>query len=200
MASSVEIANMALTAMGESRIMSLTENSKGAREINAVFEIRRDSLLRAFNWNFAMKRASLSALSDEPDWGYSLQYQLPTDCLRMVQVNDVWNIPGFGDFLGGPDAEPYRIEGNKILTDWSAPLKVRYSRRVTNSADFDATFVSVFAFDLAVVTCMPITQSSTKKADLKEDRREALIQAIRSNAIELPPQTIPDDAWVASRF
>lgn len=200
MANNVDIANSALTKLGETRIMSLTENAKGAREINAVFTLRRDKLLRAFNWNFALTRTSLSALADEPDWGYTLQYQLPADCLRVVQVNDVWVIPGLSDFMGGPDDEPFKIEGRRILTNYAAPLKVRYLKRVTNPAEFDACFVEVFAYDLAYETCEAITQSSTKKESLREGKRMEILEAIRANAIELPPSQVPDDSWIASRF
>lgn len=148
-----------------------------------------------------MKRAILSALSEAPDWGYSLQYQLPSDCLRVVQVNDFYVIPGFGDFIGaGPDEEPYKIEGGKILTDFTAPLKIRYLRRITNSGDFDACFVEVFAYDLAFEACEAITQSTTKKESLRQGKREEILDAIRANSIELPPQVVADDAWIASRF
>ncbi len=148
-----------------------------------------------------MKRTSLSALSDEPEWGYSLQYRLPSDCLRVVQVNDFYVIPGFGDFIGsGPDEEPFKIEGGKILTDFTAPLKIRYLRRVTNSGEFDAAFVEAFAYDLAFEACESITQSTTKKESLRQGRRDEILDAIRANAIELPPQVQADDAWIASRF
>lgn len=200
MASSVEIANSALTKLGEKRIMSLEDNVKGAREINAIFELRRDKLLRTFNWSFAMKREQLNALADAPSWGYALQYQFPSDCLRMVQINDVWVIPSASDFVGGPDAEPYQIEGRRILTDWTAPLKVRYIRRVTNPGEFDAAFVEAFAYDLAHEICESITQSSTKKESMALGRKNEIADAIRANAIELPPQVIADDSWLASRF
>lgn len=200
MASSVDIANSALTKIGEARITSLDDNVKAAREINAIFTMRRDKLLRSYNWNFAMKRTSLSALADGPAWGYTYAYQQPSDCLRMVQVGDVWVIPGLGDFLGGPDDQLFRIEGNQIVTDLSAPLYVRYVRRVTNSGEFDAAFVECFATDLAYMTCESIKQSTTMKESLREDRNDAIKEAIRANAIELPPQVIGDDAWIASRF
>lgn len=200
MASSVEIANSALTKLGEKRIMSLEDNVKPAREINAIFELRRDKLLRTFNWSFAMKREQLNALADEPSWGYALQYQFPSDCLRMVQINDIWVIPSAADFVGGPDSEPYTIEGRHILTDWSAPLKVRYVRRVTNPGEFDACFVEAFAYDLANEICEAITQSSTKKEALMLGRKNEISEAIRANSIELPPQVIADDSWLAARF
>lgn len=200
MASSVDVANSALTKLGEARIMSLEDNVKAAREINAIFTLRRDRLLRAYNWNFAMKRSSLPALTDTPDWGYSLAYQLPSDCLRMVQVDDIWVVPGLTDYMSAPDSEPFRIEGQTIVTDITAPLKVRYIRRVTNSGEFDAAFVEAFAYDLAYEACEAITQSNTKKAVMRDGKIQEIKEAIRANAIELPPQGIPDDSWILSRL
>jgi hypothetical protein len=200
MASTVDIANSALTKLGESRITSLTDNVKGAREINAVFTLRRDKLLRTFNWSFAMERTTLPALVDTPSWGYSYLYQLPSDCLRVVLVDDIWVIPGLSNYMGGPDEEPFRIVGRKIETDIGAPLKIRYVKRETDASQFDACFVEVFAADLAHACCEAITQSNTKKAGLKDDLRTEIMEAIRANAIELPPQQIPDDSWIMSRL
>jgi hypothetical protein len=200
MASAVEIANSALTKLGAKRIMDLSDTQKEAREINAIFTLRRDYLLRTYNWSFAMKRASLSALVTTPISGYTTEYQLPSDCLRVVQVSDHWDIPGMADYLNSPDEEMYRIEGKKILTNLGAPLPIRYIRQVTNTGDFDSAFVETFASDLAFTVAEALTQSNSKKESAREDRREALLLAIRSNAIELPPQMMPDSSWVLSRL
>jgi hypothetical protein len=199
MASSVDIVNSALTKLGAKRIMDLSDTQKEAREMNAIFELRRDYLLRTYNWSFAMKRASLSALVTTPEWGYTLEYQFPTDCLRVVQVNDYWDVPGYADYLNSPDEEMYRIEGRTIRTNLGAPLKIRYLRKVTNSGEFDAAFNEVFACDLAFNCAEALTQSNSKKESAREDRRDAVMMAVRSNAIELPPQMLPDSSWVLSR-
>ena len=200
MASNVEIANSALTKIGSTRITALTDNVKAAREINAIFELRRDYLLRTHNWSFAMTRASLPALDETPAWGYTTLYQLPTDCLRVVQVNDTWVVPGLADYTSGPDSEPYKITGRRIETDIGAPLKLRYIKRVTDPAQFDAAFVEVFASDLADQVCEALTQSNTKREATRAVLRQSLLEAVRSNAIELPPEAIPDDSWILSRL
>ena len=200
MASNVQIANSALTKLGSSRITALTDNVKAAREINAIFELRRDYLLRTHNWSFAMTRTTLPALDETPSWGYTTLYQLPTDCLRVVQVNDMWVVPGLADYTSGPDSEPYKITGRRIETDIGAPLKLRYIKRVTDPAQFDAAFVEVFASDLADQVCEALTQSNTKREATRAVLRQSLLEAVRSNAIELPPEAIPDDSWVLSRL
>lgn len=199
MANQVQIVNSALTKLGAKRITALSDNVKEAREMNAIYELRRDACLRAHNWNFAMERTSLAALTDAPEWGYSAAYQLPTDCLRVVQVNDTWIIPGLADFIGGPDEEPFKIEGRKIVTDWGAPLKIRYIKRITDASQYDALFVEYFASDLAYQACEALTQSNSKAERAEKDLKNAVIAAVRANAIELPPQPIPDDSWMASR-
>lgn len=200
MANTVQIVNSALTKLGAKRITALADNLKEAREMNAIIDLRRDACLRAHNWSFAIERTRLSALSVAPEWGYSVAYQLPTDCLRVVQVNDTWIIPGLSDFIGGPDEEPFKIEGRKIVTDWASPLKLRYIKRVTDASQYDALFSEYFATDLAYQACEALTQSNTKAEKLRADLKDAVLAAIRANAIELPPQPIPDDSWMASRF
>lgn len=200
MASNVQIANSALTKLGAARIMSLSDNKKEAREINAIFELRRDHLLRSYNWSFAMERTTLPALDETPAWGYSYLYQLPTDCLRVVQVDDMWVVPGLADYTSGPDSEPYKITGRRVETNIGAPLKLRYVKRITDSGSFDAAFVEVFAADLADQACEALTQSNTKREQTQHALKQALLEAVRANAIELPPEAIPDDSWILSRL
>ena len=146
------------------------------------------------------RKAASCALSEAPAWGYTTLYQLPTDCLRVVQVNDTWVVPGLADYTSGPDSEPYKITGRRIETDIGAPLKLRYIKRVTDPAQFDAAFVEVFANDLADQVCEALTQSNTKREATRAVLRQSLLEAVRSNAIELPPEAIPDDSWILSRL
>ena len=54
-----EIANLALVRIGAERITSLTDGSRNANEINAVFTLIRDEVLRSHPWNFAIRVADL---------------------------------------------------------------------------------------------------------------------------------------------
>ena len=71
---------------------------------------------------------------------------------------------------------------------------------VTGSvALWDAAFVEAFACRLAVELVQSINKNMQLKQSLKQDYMEALKEAKRTNAIELPPQTIADDSWVLAR-
>lgn len=200
MASRVDIANLALTQLGSAtKITSLTDNGVPARAINAVYDITRKALLRRYQWSFALTRTSLPALSTAPAWGFARQFQLPSDFLRVVQVNDVAAVPALNDYTDG-DVSAWAIEGQAILTDFDAPLKLRYVRDVTDEGVFDALFAVAFASRIAYLTCEQITQSNSKKQAAAADLKQAISDAVMTGAIEKPPQAIADDSWIVSRI
>ncbi len=199
MASQVEIANRALTKIGEARILSLSDDIEAARVIDAQWDIVRDAELRARNWNFSITRTSLAALVATPAWGFDLQYQLPSDCLRVLQVDEFYPGPSMSDYRNASEAT-WQIEGGKILTDLEAPLKIRYVARIEDTGAWDALFVEAFACRLAVEICERITQSNTKRQLAWDEYKEAVRMAVRADAIENPPEPLPDDSWMLSRL
>jgi hypothetical protein len=199
MASQVEIANRALTKLGAARIISFADDNKQARSVNSMFDVVRDAELRSHLWSFTIKRSSPAALSTTPNWGYDYEYQLPSDCLRLLEVNDIYPGPNMDDYRNSSTQE-YVIEGRKILTNEGPPLKIRYVSRVEDTTQWDATFVEAFACRLAMEMCEDLTQSNTKKELLLNDYGRAIMMAIRANSIELPPKDLPDDSWVMSRL
>lgn len=60
--------------------------------------------------------------------------------------------------------------------------------------------MEAFACKLAWETCEAITQSSEKRQMAISEYREALFEAKRAGAIELPPRQIADDTWIAGRL
>lgn len=199
MASQVEIVNRALFKIGANPITSITDNSQAARVMGGLWDTVRKSELTKRFWNFALARTSLPALAATPDWGFDFQYELPVDLLKMVQVNDVFIAPGLQDYRDQDDS-PYSIEGHQLLTDFGAPLKVRYVKDVTDPALFDPLFCEVIASKLAYEGCYAILQSRDGQRQAMEDYKEALRQAGLANAIAKPPQGMLDDSWVLGRL
>ena len=198
MASDVEVVNLALTLLGEARIMSLDDDVKPAREAKAIFTIVRDALLSGYNWSFAKTRALLPALADVPPFEFSVKYQLPSDCLRIVMAGEFYVGIDLTDYRGSP-VEEYTIEGRELLCNWSAPLQLKYIRRITDGGQFSANFTKAFGCQLAADLTEPLSQSNQKReAALKAFDKEISL-AIRANAIELPPQKMSDDEWIISR-
>ena len=197
--SDVAIANLALTKLGDLRITALSDNTKPAREINAVYSMLRDKLQRTYNWRFCVKREVLAADTTTPAFDYSYAYPLPNDCLRVLQINAYYPAPDLSDLISSSGQE-YVIESGKILTRSSGSLNLRYLARTTDPTKFDSSFDEAFAALIAYNVCEALTQSDAKKNAALRDYRMALMDAIRANAIENPPESIADQTWITVRL
>jgi len=163
MASVVDICNGALNQLGASTILSLTEDSKNARLCNARYTQVRDSVFRSHPWNCLQKRVQLPADTATPAWGFSYQYTLPSDCLRVLRILDY-------------DSD-YKVEGRKIVTNNSS-MKLLYVARITDPNEYDEllreTLSAALAADIAyaVTSSNPLTQNMYNlfKDKLKEAR------------------------------
>jgi|TARA_R110000803_G_scaffold50766_2_gene105232 hypothetical protein len=191
MASAVDICNLALQRLGSKSISSLTEDSTSGRACNRIYEHARDSELRAHPWSFARSRATLAAEATDPDFGYSKQYPLPSDCLRILP-NDGSNTVSRQD--------DWQIEGRKILTDDTSPIYLVYIKQVTDENDFDSLFTELLISRIAMDIAEAVTQSNTKKDDAQVRYTNAKKDARKANAFGRGAQTPPDDAWLTSRL
>lgn len=192
MPSKIEIANRALTKVGAESIISLTDNVKRAQIMNSMFDMIMDAELRRNRWKFSIRRDSLPALVSAPAWGYSYAYQLPADFLALVQVNDFY-------VRGLKQRAPWSVEGGQILTDFSAPLKIRYVAKVSSIDLLDPLFVEVLACKLALESCEALTQSAQKRQLAANEYDFAVSEAARQDAIENTPDELPWGSWIDSR-
>ena len=199
MASDVQIANRALSKLGQERIISFADNTKAARAITSCYDDLRQAELRAYRWQFCYKRVALPALADAPAFGFTAAYQLPADYLRLDLVDDRYPSAMLDSYVDTDLAE-YVLEGNTILTNIAAPLRIRYGADITDAAQWDPLFREMFACRLAVDLCETLTQSNTKGQQIRADYAEARRQAYRAGAIERPPASLPDGAWIIGRL
>lgn len=199
-AADIQIANRALQKLGSSPITSFNDASTAARAMNIAYDPVRDAELRRRRWKFSIVRVNLPALSTAPTNGiYSLQFQLPSNCLRVLDV---------GDYSPGADTSDYRsqtvadysIEGNLILTNIAAPLSLRFVQRITSPGMFDSAFAESFAARLAWETCEQITQSGEKRKMAENEYKRTIMEAAQANAFETPPDFKADDSWMMARI
>lgn len=189
MASEVDICNRALQKLGAKRITSLTQDSANARSCSVAYAAVRDKELRAHVWNFSIERATLAADAVAPTWGRANSFQLPSDYLRLAD--------DYPEDLN--NAKDWQIEGQKLVTDDSAPLYLRYVKRVVDPNVMDTIFREALSTSLALELCEEITQSNTKKQLLTDDYTRIIREARRTNAIENVAQMPPEDEWLTVR-
>jgi|TARA_R100001530_G_scaffold135851_1_gene114185 hypothetical protein len=185
--SEVGICNQALYNLGiDTPIVALTDDSANARACNRVYARLRDELLRELPWNFAINRATLTALADKPGYEYINAFVLPTDpfCLRVLELREERD-PALGSY-------PYQIEsivdsaGNSfraLVTDAATAL-IRYVKRVTDPTQFDTLFSQALVDLLTYRLSIPVTQSRTMAADWFSIYVDTLEKAKEINAVE----------------
>ena len=193
MASVVDICNGALNQLGASTILTLTEDSKNARLCNARFTQVRDSVFRSHPWNCLQKRVELAADTDTPAWGFTSQFTIPADCLRVLTILDF-------------DSD-YKIEGRKILTD-NSTMKILYISRVTDPNEYDEllreTLSAALAADIAyaVTSSNPVAKNMYDlfQQKLKEARFVDSTEGQNMNPEKGMADVIGADTFINSRF
>lgn len=198
MTDDVGICNLALQRLGAKTIGTLVEDSVAARACNRLYAHARDSEIRAHSWSFARARATLAASSTDPAFGFAKKYQLPSDFIRLLPERVVGtNVTT----LGGIDPNiDWQIEGRFILTDDTAPLKIVYLKKETDTEVFDDLFTELLVSRIAMDIAEKVTQSNTKKQDAQNRYVEAKKEAKRINAFERPPVESPVDTWITARL
>lgn len=200
MASKTQIANRALSKLGQPRVSNIdTTDTKPARVIADMYDSVRDALLSSYPWNFAVKRTTLAPDAVAPAWGWTNSYTPPADFLSIYRVKfdtTSGTTTGVLDTTG----PQYEFEGGKILTDFGTTLFLQYISKITNTGEHSATFNEAFSARLAYEGAEEITQSNTKKERALKDYKMWIDEATRSDSKENPIEDLEDDEWVVARL
>lgn len=134
-------------------------------------------------WVFALeKNYPLTQVSSTERGSKKYKYSMPNDCLRPIRTKRT----------------EWEQRGRYIFSAYSA-LEIDYIKDVPNS-DFDPLFNDVLSARVQLGSAEYITQSATKKADAKDDYKEAVRDAGRANAFIIGPEDIDEDddelSWV----
>jgi|TARA_Y100000310_G_scaffold245393_1_gene250357 hypothetical protein len=169
MASVVEICNSALNQLGAASITALTDNSKNARLCNERYSTVRDAVYRSHPWNCLIKRQSLAQDTATPAWGFSYQFTLPSDCLRILGL-DAYN-------------QNHKVEGRKILCD-EAIIKIVYIAQITDPNEMDVLLRETIGAGLASDIAYAITANLQVAKLMNEKYRFKLSEARHADASE----------------
>lgn len=185
--SETSIANASLMLLGERRINSLNEGSVTAAIIADRYDDLRDALLRLLPWNFATERVSLSADPTAPVWGHGNAYTLPTDFIRLLEVDD------------GTLRLPYSIEGKKIVTSLGPPLDIVYTKRVVDPSQMEPLFRDCLSAFIAVELAEAVTGDSEKLQQVFGIFQRRFMMAGAVNGQEDEPLRVIATEWQAAR-
>jgi hypothetical protein len=165
MASPTDIANLALQHLGESPINSIEDTGdKVSRTCKVNFEQARDEVLQAARWTCAKRQVAVSKLSQAPLYKWSAAYQLPSDFLRLVEIEgeDAWVPREYFDLHG----KTLLLGRDQEFDDLPASLNIEYLRKLEDTTLFDPLLVDAISLKLACRCARILTGSDTLAGDL----------------------------------
>jgi len=176
--SKIDICNHALLKIGADTIASLDVNQndsdsvvQSARLCNILFNQALEETLRTYKWNSALKRASLVKLTETPAFKWDFKYQLPNDCIRVINVYD--------DVDAHDDRNEYVVEGDTILCNYEKVylLYVSFPEDVSKLNSF---LTKAVIQNLAIKLSVPMQLDQTMQNNLINEYQNVILPEARS--------------------
>jgi hypothetical protein len=181
----LQICNYALVLIGQSKkITSLDDNTAHATVCASVYDIARQTVLAEHPWNFAVKQAALTEVTDETSAeDYSFVYEYPSDCLRVLRI-----------FYGATTAgtvNKYKViytkDGTVFVKRIVCDLDDAYAEYILDlqeEALFTPAFCEALAAKIASLAAMPLTQDAKIVQAMQQTYAGMLAHAKYMSAIE----------------
>ena len=176
------IANLALSNLGEARIQNLTEDSSRARACSARIEAVIETVLRMNVWNSALERKLLTQI-DTPIFGWNYTYQLPSDCIKVVEVEPV---------------SRFQVEKKNILSNETS-LYLLYVATPTDINNLDSLLSEAIAMKLAVEIAETLTSKEGLKNEMTQKYFIALQEARSANSRDKTPDHRERSSWLDAK-
>ncbi len=162
MSARIDISNIALSLLGAGSITSIEDDSPEAKAIKIHYDIARDATLEAYEWSFAIKRFTPPKSSTAPLWGFSSAFPIPSEILRVLQVDLNFSSPFLTQRDDGRRNQVFHVvEGREILCNEEA-IFCTGIRRVADEGIYSNLFAHAFAAKLAMLISYMISESNSK--------------------------------------
>lgn len=196
--SNTDLANAALTKLGEATIGDLSDTTETARLVNLRFGSVRDAVLRGHNWNVATRRATLARLANTPPFEYEFAYGLPTGFIKVVELTQD------GSFVAHFRVEQHN-KGSVTVPDYQLALltdnstaELRYIARI-DAGEMDALLYETVAAALAFDLSLKLSKSEQTRQVLRAEFKELESRARFADASEQSSTPWFLDSWEQAR-
>jgi len=173
MANPVQIANLALSWLGQDRINSFRDNQNRAIVMDSNYELSRDKVLADHAWSFALDRQILAPTSDAPEFGTGNKFLIPSGALRVWRVYRPTTNSQSNKFISAR----WVREGKYIVAEEIA-VWAHFIMKVTDPNLFSPGYVHALAARMAADTCITLTENIKL-----EERMEARYESKLADAV-----------------
>lgn len=177
----IDLCNSALARCGAEPISTLTDDTKRAKVVSAQYEITLKELLTDSPWNFAIGRVELSDSGAEIPFGFSYKYELPEDCIRVLELEN---------------KSPYRVEEGYILCDVAEAIKIKYIKFADDPSKYSGAFVKALTLKLAEDISYILVQSAALQQQISSEAERYLRKARSMNSQEGTPESRYNEEYV----
>lgn len=226
MASEVDIANLALSHLGDSATVASLDPPEGSAQAEHCarwYPIARNALLELHDWNFATSRVKLAQVTQNwSEWAYAYAY--PSDVVRLLAVLPEGATSDNSTSNSGPISsaygvgyyddstfsvympQPYTSEvdeaGNRLIYTNEPSATLRYTRIITDTTKFSQLFVTTLARFLASYLAGPVLKGDTGiqigAAQLRI-AMEMMSKAAVSDSNQMRQPSRQSVSWIAGR-
>lgn len=197
--SKIDICNQALLKVGADTIASLDTSTsdteaeiRSAKLCNVFFDQAIEEVVRIYGWNCCIKRAIPSKLTDAPTFEFDFAFQLPNDCIRVLNVYDTKE--------AYDDRVKYVIEGRTILCDQNE-IYLKYTHVPTDVSTLDPLTTQVLILKLAIMLAVPLQHELKMSQALINEYEKIVLPYARSvDTFENSDFHYPESETILSRY
>lgn len=174
----IDVANLALTWLGEEPVTSLEDDLDRARIMSINYIPARDATLEAHDWSFAIERFIPPMNEVEPVYGASAAFDIPTNILRVIAVDNPRSTANT-DFtlpINSREQLDWVFEKRQVICNQEV-IHCRGIRRIEQEGLFSPMFVHAFAAKLAFLTAMNLTSSAEIQANMLAFYTQFILEA-----------------------
>lgn len=193
--SKIEIINRALLKLGEPPVSSLNDAAFG-RSYDIIYNDVKDLLLSSYPWRFAVAVSPLAKLEEK--YNGKFMYQLPQDCLLLLQVFGTENIMS-DEEKKSYSGRNFELMNNCVVTEADGGVSAEYVRIVDDDSKFPPLFREAVAAKTAAELAMRLKHSLTLKQAMESEFFSLIKQAELNNEIMKDVELMPDSSWIMAR-
>jgi hypothetical protein len=194
----IDVCNQALLKVGGDAIASLDTSASSddgtiqqARLCNIFYDQALEETMRVYPWNCCTARTIPVKLSETPAFGYENAFQLPNDCMRVINVFDDpnQNLTGIS----------WVVEGNQILCDYDV-IYLKYVKKPTDVGTLDSLAVRALICNLALKLAIPLQLDDDQAGKILRELEQVVLPSARSiDTFENKELLLEESNWVVSR-
>ena len=172
MASKLGLISQSYVILGEAPLSDLEDGTRPALIASNLYDTIYESALSIEQWHFASIESELSRITGETNNKYAYAFQLPSDYLSVITVND------------GRGSNNFDIYGDKLYAD-AEEISLLYISKV-DEALLPPWFAQYVIYSLAKGFSIPLTDSTSRLEGFIKLERDALAEARYINSTQAP--------------